>query len=433
MDRKLMSQLVAWKSMHRRNPLILNGARQVGKTWLLREFGRLHFQNIAYVSLDNNSIARDLFENDFDVKRIIDGISLLTNEEIMPNKTLIVLDEVQEAPKAITSLKYFCEDAPEYALAAAGSLLGLSAHEGTGYPVGKVDSLNLFPLSFTEFLQATDNRRFAELIASEDKALLNVFSIKLIEQLKNYYVVGGMPSAVASYVENSSFDQVRNIQKQILGDYARDFVKHVPSSILQKTIEAWDSVPIHLSQENKKFVFGHIREGARAKEYEEALLWLSQAGLIYRVDRVTKPGIPLKAYTDSKAFKVFLLDVGLLCATSDLHPVSILEGSHLFTEFKGALTEQFVCQQLISDCRLQPFYWSAENSRGEIDFLVQDVGHIYPIEVKAEENLRSKSLRAFSEKYEGMNPRRFSLAGYRDESWMRNIPLYAIGNVKNWE
>lgn len=433
MDRKLMSRLVAWKSKHQRKPLILNGARQVGKTWLLREFGRLHFQNVAYVNLDNNSVARELFENDFDIKRIINGLSLLTNEEIVPSKTLIVLDEIQAAPKAITSLKYFCEDAPEYTLAAAGSLLGLSAHEGTGYPVGKVDSLDLFPLSFTEFLHATGNQKLAKLIASDDKTLLNTFGVKLIEQLKYYYIVGGMPAVVTGYLENDTFDQARRIQKQILSDYVRDFAKHTPSSILQKTIEAWGSIPTHLSQENKKFIFGRIREGARAKEYEEALLWLTQAGLIYRIDRVTKPGIPLKAYADNKAFKVFLLDIGLLCAASDLHPVSILEGNHLFTEFKGALTEQFVCQQLISDCGLHPFYWSAENSRGEIDFLVQAEGRTYPIEVKAEENLRSKSLRAFSERHENMAPRRFSLAGYRDESWMRNVPLYAIGNMKIWE
>lgn len=432
MDRKLMAQLVAWKSERQRKPLIINGARQVGKTWLLREFGRLHFANIAYISLDNNSAARELFENDYETQRIITGLSLLTDQEIVPGKTLIVLDEIQAAPKAITSLKYLCENASQYAVAAAGSLLGLSAHEGTGFPVGKVSTLDLFPLSFLEFLQATSNQRFAELIESGDMALANTFSSKLIQQLKIYYVVGGMPAVVANYIENESFEQVRNMQDQILGDYARDFTKHVPTSLLQKTIEAWDSVPIHLSEENKKFIFGRIRQGARAKEYETTLLWLNQAGLIHRVDRVTKPGIPLKAYTDNKAFKIFMLDIGLLSAASGLPPVSVVEGNQLFTEFKGALTEQFVCQELISSCGLQPYYWSAENSRGEIDFLVQNEGKLYPIEVKAEENLRSKSLSAFSERYGGMNPRRFSLAGYRDEGWMRNVPLYAIGSMANW-
>lgn len=432
MDRFLMEELTKWKDSPHRKPLILNGARQVGKTWLLKEFARLHFTTVAYVSLDNNSVARSLFNADFDTRRIIRDLSILTGVSIEPQNTLIVLDEIQSAPKAITSLKYFCENASEYAVAAAGSLLGISANAGTGYPVGKVDALDLFPLSFREFLDATGNRMLRELLDSGDETSINAFSAKTIPLLRQYYVVGGMPAIVDEFVKGENLAAVRGMQKQMLEDYLRDFAKHAPTRIYPKMIEAWDSIPGHLAQENKKFVFGHIRQGARAKDYEEALTWLSQAGLIRKVPRVTKPGIPLSAYSDNKSFKVFLLDVGLLSAMVGLDSVSVLDGSTAFTEFKGALTEQYVYQQLVSDCGLSPYYWSAENSRGEVDFLVQQNNRAYPIEVKAEENLRSKSLRAFYERYPDTVPRRFSLSGSRDQGWMRNVPLYAIGNSENW-
>lgn len=433
MDRFLMEELTKWKDSPHRKPLILNGARQVGKTWLLKEFARLHFETVAYVSLDNNSVARSLFNADFDTRRIIRDLSILTEVPIEPQNTLIVLDEIQSAPKAITSLKYFCEDASEYAVAAAGSLLGISANAGTGYPVGKVDTLDLFPLSFREFLDATGNRMLRELLDSGDETSINAFSAKMIPLLRQYYVVGGMPAIVDGFIKGESLAAVRDMQKQMLEDYLRDFAKHAPTRIYPKMIETWDSIPGHLAQENKKFVFGHIRRGARAKDYEEALTWLSQAGLVRKVPRVTKPGIPLSAYSDNKSFKVFLLDVGLLGAMVGLDSVSVLDGSTAFTEFKGALTEQYVCQQLVSDCGLSPYYWSAENSRGEVDFLVQQDSRAYPIEVKAEENLRSKSLRAFYERYPDTVPRRFSLSDSRDQGWMRNVPLYAIGNPENWE
>lgn len=432
MDRSLMSALVAWQESPRRKPLILNGARQVGKTWLLREFGRLHFSNVAYVSLDNDAQACGLFRYGYDTKRIISGLSLITGEDIVPGETLVVIDEIQSEPKAITSLKYFCEQAPEYAVAAAGSLLGISASEGTGFPVGKVSTLDLYPLSFREFLRATGEDRLADLIDSGDYALLEVFSERAEECLKSYYIVGGMPAVVVEYAASGDYRVAREVQRQILSDYERDFSKHVPMRILQRATDAWDSIPAHLAQENKKFVFGRVREGSRAKDYEEALVWLAQAGLITRVGRVAKPGIPLSAYDDRKAFKVFLLDLGLLGAMSDLPPAAVLEGSRVFTEFKGALTEQYVCQQLVSDCGLRPYYWSAENSRGEIDFLVQVDGEVFAIEVKAEENLRAKSLRAFSDRHEEVRARRFSLSGFRDEGWMRNVPLYAIGRSENW-
>ena len=432
MQRTLLDWLVAWKNGARRKPLILNGARQVGKTWLLKEFGRLHFENVAYVSLDNDSLARSYFDPDFDVARIIASLSLELNVDIEPNKTLIVLDEVQACPKAITSLKYFCENAPEYAVAAAGSLLGISATEGTGFPVGKVNMLDLHPLSFSEFLDATGNGRFAELVASGDTAMINSFSGKLEELLKQYYVVGGMPEAVSAFVAEQDVRAARAVQQEILDGYVSDFAKHIPPRLLARTMLAWESIPSHLSHENKKFVYGKVRRGSRAADFEESLAWLEQAGLIHKVRRASKPGIPLSAYCETGAFKVFMVDVGLLGAMSDLPPETVVACSRVFTEFKGALTEQYVCQQLISECELTPFYWSAENSLGEIDFLVQDGDGVFAIEVKAEENLRAKSLRSFKSAHPEVAAVRFSLSGYREQEWMRNVPLYAISCRSLW-
>lgn len=433
MDRYLMDELIRWKDSPRRKPLILNGTRQVGKTWLLKEFGRTCFEKVAYVSLDVNSAAAALFETDFDVSRIIAGLSLLTGVRIESRSTLIIFDEIQSVPKAITSLKYFCERAPEYAVAAAGSLLGISASEGTGYPVGKVDTLDLHPMHFREFLDATGEGMLREFIDGGDPASINAFKDRASLALKRYCVVGGMPAAVSAYAENGDLELARKVQEQVIEDYERDFAKHVPMRLYPRMLEAWQSIPAHLSQENKKFVFGRIREGARAKDFEEALVWLSQAGLISRVPRVSKPGLPLSAYADHKAFKVFLVDVGLLGAMSGLDPASVVNGNAVFTEFKGALAEQFVCQQLISDCGMRPFYWSAENSRGELDFLTQKSGKTYAIEVKAEENLKAKSLRAFEEKHPEVRARRFSLSGLREQGWMTNVPLYAIGASGLWD
>lgn len=432
MDRHLMADLVSWRESPRRKPLVLNGARQVGKTWLLKEFGQKHFDSVAYVSLDGNAAARDLFEQDLNAARIIRDLSILTGVAIKPLSTLIVLDEVQAAPKAITSLKYFCEDAPEYAVAAAGSLLGISATEGTGYPVGKVNTLDLYPLSFREFLDATGNIMMRELLDSTDAASISAFSSKLIPLLRQYYVVGGMPAVATGFIEGESLDTVRAMQNQILEDYLRDFAKHAPLRMNPKMVEVWNSIPAHLAKENKKFIFGQIRKGARAKDYAESLTWLAQAGLIYKTPRIIKPGIPLSAYNDNKSFKVFLLDVGLLGAMAGLDPIAVLDGNIAFTEFKGSLTEQYVCQQLVSDCGLIPYYWSADNSSGEIDFLVQKQNSVFAIEVKAEENLRAKSLRAFKESHPDVKALRFSLSGYREQNWMRNIPLYAIANTRLW-
>ena len=430
MRRALMDELVAWKENARRKPLILNGARQVGKTWLLKEFGRLNFENVAYVSLDNDPLARSYFDSGFDIARIIASLSLELDMDIQPGKTLVVLDEVQA--KAITSLKYFCENAPEYTVAAAGSLLGISATEGTGYPVGKVNTLDLYPLTFTEFLDATGNERFGKLISSGDAEMMSAFSDKLAELLKQYYVVGGMPEAVNAYVAEQDVRAARAVQQEILNGYVSDFAKHIPPRLLARTMLAWQSIPGHLSQENKKFIFGQVRKGARAADFEESLAWLQQAGLIYKVRRVSKPHVPLPSYCSMSAFKVFMVDVGLLGAMSGLEPRDVIDGNKVFTEFKGALTEQYVCQQLISECGLSPYYWSAENSTGEIDFLVQDGSGVFAIEVKAEENLRAKSLRAFKEANPEVDAVRFSLSGYREQDWMRNVPLYAVSCKGLW-
>lgn len=433
MERFLMDDLVGWKNSVRRKPLVLNGARQVGKTWLLMEFGARHFESVAYVNLDNNLGLASQFDVDYDLPRILLMIQAESGQRVIPGKTLVVLDEVQECPKALTSLKYFCENAPELAVAAAGSLLGITFHEGTGYPVGKVDMLDLHPLSFREFLDATGNPMLREVVDSGDKQLLGSLAAKFRELLKQYYFVGGMPEAVATFVESADLSAVRAVQEGVLFGYERDISKHLGAAGAERALSAWRSLPAHLGQENKKFVFGHIGEGARARDYRSAITWLTQAGIATRVPRVSKPGVPLSAYADESAFKLFSLDVGLLCALSRLDASSIVDGNALFTEFRGALTEQYVCQQLVSDCNLSPCYWSAENSRGEVDFLVQRGGRVYPIEVKAEENLRSKSLRAFSGRYPGTVPRRFSLSGFCDQGWMRNVPLYAIGNSGSWD
>jgi predicted AAA+ superfamily ATPase len=433
MDRQLMQRLVEWKDARRRKPVIINGARQTGKTWLLKQFGTRYFDNTAYVNFDNNQTMALLFEESYDIPRLLTGIQAETNERIIEGETLIIFDEIQECPKALTALKYFRENAPGQMVAAAGSLLGLSVHHGTGYPVGNVTTLDLYPLNFREFLDALEQHSLRELIDAADPAALAPFSSKLIQLLRQYYFVGGMPEAVASFAESGVLADARIVQNQILSDYRRDVSKHLAMAETEYTLAAWDSIPAHLGQENKKFVFGHIKDGARARDYRAAITWLAEAGLAMRVPRVSKPDIPLSAYADQAAFKLFSLDVGLLAAMAELDASSVISGSQVFTEFKGALTEQFVCQQLVSDCSLRPFYWSAENSRGEIDFVVQDDAHIYAIEVKAEENLRSKSLRAFKEKYGTVESRRFSLSGHRYQEWMTNTPLFAIGNKENWK
>lgn len=430
-ERDLMGRLVAWKDSRRRKPLVLNGARQVGKTWLLREFGRMYFGNVAYVSLDNNPRMAAQFDEGYDIPRLITMLQAETHERILPGETLIIFDEIQECPKALTSLKYFCEDAPEYAVAAAGSLLGVTVHSGSGYPVGKVNALDLHPMTFGEFLDAMGEGVLREVVEKGDRSSIDAFSSRLVSLLRRYYFVGGMPEAVAAFADTGVLADAREVQDEVLLGYERDISKHLTPRETEFTLAAWHSIPAHLSRENKKFVFGHIRDGARARDYRSAITWMTQAGIAVRVPRVSKPGVPLSAYADEGAFRLFGLDVGLLGAMAQLDERSVVKGNALFTEFKGALTEQYVCQELVA-LGLAPYYWSAENSSGEIDFLVQESGRTYPIEVKAEENLRAKSLAAFNRAHDGMLCRRFSLSGFRDEGWMRNVPLYAIGGRSNW-
>lgn len=432
MDRTLMAKLIAWKDKPRRKPLILNGARQVGKTWLLKEFGRTRFSNVAYINLDHNAVMQEQFELGYDIPRLISAFQFETGEHIAEGETLIILDEIQECSRALTSLKYFCEEAPGYAIAAAGSLLGITIHDGTGYPVGKVETLDLYPMGFTEFLLATGNGNLAKLIAIDDPIMIDSFSSKLIPLLRQYYYVGGMPEAVATFLERGMLEDAREVQNDILRGYERDISKHLSRTEAEHAIAAWESIPQHLGQENKKFVFGHIAKGARARNYQSGITWLEQAGLVTRVRRVTKPGLPLRSYADDSAFKLFLLDVGLLAAMAGLDKRTVIGGSSIFEEFKGALTEQYVCQQLISERGLAPYYWSAENSTGELDFLVQDGSRVAAIEVKAEENLRARSLRAFKDKHPDITALRFSMSGFREQDWMRNIPLYAACNAELW-
>lgn len=427
-----MAKLIAWKDKPRRKPLILNGARQVGKTWLLKEFGRTRFSNVAYINLDHNAVMREQFELGYDIPRLISAFQFETSEHIAEGETLIILDEIQECPRALTSLKYFCEEAPGYAIAAAGSLLGITIHDGTGYPVGKVETLDLHPMGFTEFLLATGNGNLAKLIAIDDPVMIDSFSSKLIPLLRQYYYVGGMPEAVAAFLERGMLEDAREVQNDILRGYERDISKHLSRTEAEHAIAAWESIPQHLGRENKKFVFGHIAKGARARNYQSGITWLEQAGLVTRVRRVTKPGLPLRSYADDSAFKLFLLDVGLLAAMAGLDKRTVIGGSSIFEEFKGALTEQYVCQQLISERGLAPYYWSAENSTGELDFLVQDGSRVAAIEVKAEENLRARSLRAFKDKHPDITALRFSMSGFREQDWMRNIPLYAACNAELW-
>lgn len=432
MDRFLMDKLVEWKDAPRRKPLILNGARQVGKTWLLKEFGRTHFSNVAYINLDQNAAMHEQFELGFDTQRLIRAFQFETGETIQEGETLIILDEVQECPRALTSLKYFCEDAPGYVIVAAGSLLGITIHGGTGYPVGKVNTLDLCPMSFREFLVASGNSAFSDLVSSGDAPMINSFASKIIPLLRQYYYVGGMPEAVAAFLERGLLEDARAVQNQIVSDYERDVSKHLSRVEAEYAIAAWRSIPSHLSRENKKFVFGHVAQGTRARNYQSGITWLEQAGLVTRVRRISKPGLPLCPYADDSAFKLFLLDVGLLGAMAGLDKMTVVGGSAIFEEFKGALTEQYVCQQLISESGLTPYYWSAESSTGEIDFLAQDESQVFAIEVKAEENLRSKSLRAFKERNPWVNTVRFSMSGFRAQDWMCNVPLYAIASKGLW-
>ncbi|CDC94833.1 uncharacterized protein BN635_00108 [Roseburia sp. CAG:380] len=429
MYRTAMDALLQWKEKINRKPLIIMGARQVGKTWLMKEFGKTHYEKTAYISFYNNKRMDDVFQADFDIKRILMNLNIESGVTITPGDTLIILDEIQDSPKVLESLKYFCEEAPQYHVVAAGSLLGVTIHEGVSYPVGKVDLLDLYPLNFREFLYAMDEQSLADALATKDYALIDNFSEKYLFWLKNYYYVGGMPAVVDEFRQNRDYAEVRQIQNDIVRQYEGDFGKHVDARTLPRIRLVWDSVPLQLAKENKKFFFGQIKKGARSSEYEIAIQWLVDCGLIYKVNRVNEPNMPLKAYKSMNAYKLFVLDVGLLGAMSELEAESILEGNDIFIEFKGALTEQYVLQQLISDTRYNPYYFGTEKATFEQDFLIQKGKDIVPIEVKAGENIRSQSLKAYCDKYKPNKAVRFSTLKYMDQGWMENIPLYAVCNL----
>lgn len=429
MERTAMQALKSWKNKTEHKPLIIRGARQVGKTWLMKAFGRNEYTQTAYINFESSKLIKTLFVDNFDVHRIITGLQIETGVQINPENTLIIFDEIQEAEGAITSLKYFCENAPQYHIIAAGSLLGVALHQHTSFPVGKVEFLDLFPLTFTEFLLAQNQQPLLSLLKNKDWMLIKSFKEKYIQLLKQYYYIGGMPEAVLSFTTQNDFKEVRDIQKRILLAYELDFSKHAPSQIVPRIRMLWNAIPAQLAKENKKFIYGAVKSGSRAKDYELALSWLIDCGLAYKVLRVSKPGIPLKSYEDDSAFKLFILDVGLLGAMGDINVRTLLEGNVIFEEFKGALTEQYVLQQLTTNPELVVCYWSAENSTAEIDFLVQCSATIIPIEVKSAENLQAKSLKTFCQKYSTKTAIRISMSDFRKEDWLTNLPLYAISQL----
>ncbi len=428
MKRDALLKLIDWKKNPRRKPLILNGARQVGKTWLMKEFGRTEFENVAYVNFDGDDLIKEVFAHGYDIPRILLALQAKTRQIIDPQKTLVVFDEIQTCPKALTSLKYFCEERPDLAIVAAGSLLGIGLQEGSGFPVGKVDALDIYPMTFLEFLEAVGERQLVEAINRCDWDLLSIFKERLVEWLRTYYYVGGMPEAVSAFCEEKAFIAARNVQMHILKDYARDFAKHIPPADLPYAHMLWQSLPIQLGRENKKFTYSSVKEGLRGRQIKGALQWLVGAGLVYQVFQVSKPNLPLVAYS-TEGYKLFGLDVGLLAAQCRLDERVILEGSRIFTEFKGALTEQYVQQEVRASLGIAPFYWSAEKANAEVDFLLESGMEIVPMEVKAEVNLNAKSLRVYREKFHPTISVRTSMADYRKEDWLVNLPLYAIGEI----
>ena len=430
MQRYAIKQLIDWKNKKNHKPLIIQGARQVGKTWLMQEFGKKYYEQVAYINFDVDVKSREIFDVDYDTERLIMDIGLATKTKINAENTLIIFDEIQECPRALTSLKYFRENAPQYDIIVAGSLLGVACHEGTGFPVGKVSFMNLFPLSFEEFLLAMGEERFVELLNKKDFKTIKLFNNKYEKLLKQYCYVGGMPEIVQDFVENKDFESVRNLQKEILSAYEEDFTKHIPTNTVAKIRLLWKSIPAQLSKENKKFIYGAAKEGARARDFEAALSWLINSGLVYRVNKITKPDLPITAYEDFNSFKLFVLDVGLLGAMTDLQADTIIDGNRIFEEFKGAIAEQYVLQQFKTIKDLPVFYWSNETSRAEIDFVIQIKSDVVPVEVKAERNLQAKSLKVYMEKFKPNYAIRTSMADYKKTNSLIDIPMYAIEIIK---
>lgn len=425
MERSIYSSLKKWKDSPTRKPLILQGARQVGKTYILKEFGAREYSEVVYINCDDNNDMQNMFV-DYDVDRIIRSMSAISGISIKSSTTLLILDEIQEVERGLASLKYFCEKAPEYHVAVAGSLLGITLHEGTSFPVGKVDMLYMYPMDFEEFLLAMGKEQLVELLRSNSWAALTPLRGMLTELLRQYYFVGGMPEAVKTYVERGDIWEVRSIHSKIIDAYRNDMSKHVPKQQVQRINMVWNSIPSQLARDNKKFIYGALRKGARANDFEIAIQWLVDSGLVHKVHRISKPVVPLKFYEDMASFKLFLLDCGLLGALSETPPEQILIGDNVFEEYKGAFTENYVLQQLKSLPRTFVYYYSNDNSTLEIDFVVQHEAHVIPIEVKAEENLRAKSLRQFVTDNSGLHGVRFSMSDYREQDWLTNVPLWAV-------
>ncbi len=442
MYRNALDKLLSWRNDPHRKPLIVNGARQVGKTWLVLAFGKDHYDSVAHIVFLDNEDMKRAFEGSLDAERLLTIIGAATGTNPRDGKTLIFLDEIQECPRAITSLKMFCEQRPDIPVVAAGSLLGVALSRkrgkdgtGTSWPVGKVDYLNLHPLSFDEFVREVDGAALADAVSQSDADLIDVFSERLTDLLRVYYYVGGMPEAVKRYSETRDLAAARTVQQTLLADYEHDFSKHVESPVVAERLrQTWRSVPVQLARESdlRRFSYASIREGGRGRDYRDAIAWLGDAGLVIKVPRVTKPGIPLKGYADETYFKLYLLDIGLLGAATGLEPYALVEGDRLFTEYKGAYAEQFVCQQLVSNGML-PYYWSADGKqkKGEVDFLVETAGRPFPVEVKADENIAGGSLAAFVRNYGLEKAVRFSLRGLKEQDWLINVPLYAANALRN--
>ena len=418
-----MDDLVRWKNRNDRKPLILLGARQVGKTYILKEFGRREYENVAYVNCDNNALVRDLFTPDYNIERILLTIGAITGVNILPGKTLIIMDEVQELKRGLASLKYFCEDAPEYHVAVAGSLLGLTLHGGDSYPVGKVNTLNMYPMTFEEFLLACNRKQMVDLLQAQRWDFVKGLRTLYMQHLREYYLVGGMPEAVDKFVQTNDANLVREVQNEILAAYERDISKHAPAEQVMRIGQVWHSIPSQLAKENRKFIYGVVKKGARAKDYELAIQWLLDAGLVYKVNRITTLAMPLKMHEELSAFKLFVLDCGLLGAMTLTPPAMLLLPS-TDNSGKGDLTENFVCSQMKSLSDLPVFYYSKDNSQLELDFVVQADTAVCPVEVKAEENLQSKSLKTTLSENPDMHGLRFSMSDYREEGRLTNVPLY---------
>lgn len=428
--REILSQLIKWRDSKNRKPLILQGARQVGKTWALKQFGKNHFENVAYFNFDEQVELKQFFAHTKDVTRIIQNLSLVHGKAIIPDKTLIILDEIQECNDALNSLKYFNENAPQYVVVCAGSLLGVALSRGASFPVGKVDFISVYPVTFREFLGSADSKLLDYLDNKSDlEPIPDLFFTQLVDRFRMFYISGGMPEAIVALLENQDVEQTQQVLNNILNAYQLDFSKYTENHLIPKLTHVWNSIPSQLARENKKFIYQTVKPGARAREYEDALLWLSQAGLIYRIFLCKKPALPLSAYDDLLAFKVYLSDVGLLRRLSALDPIAIREGNRLFIEFKGALTENFILQSLIIQFDQTPRYWTSGN-QAEIDFIIQFQNDIIPIEVKADENVASKSLSVFNKEFDPKYRIRFSLKNLKQDGNLLNIPLFMVDYTK---